>query len=75
MGVYNLGCDFFSPNKYAEGQSGTDVLGWHLLVFFCLRGFFAALHLQIRKYEKDLTTLDNLLSKILSKIDTSHLSQ
>jgi hypothetical protein len=29
----------------------------------------------MRKYEKDLTTLDYLLSKISSKIDTSHLDQ
>jgi hypothetical protein len=29
----------------------------------------------MRKYEKDLTTLDYLLSKISSKIDTSHLNQ
>jgi hypothetical protein len=43
--------------------------------FFYLRGFVAALHLQMRKYEKDLTTLDYLLSKISSKIDTSHLDQ
>jgi hypothetical protein len=29
----------------------------------------------MRKYKKDLTTLDYLLSKISSKIDTSHLDQ
>ncbi len=29
----------------------------------------------MRKYKKDLTTLDYLLSKISSKIDTSHLAQ
>jgi hypothetical protein len=51
------GCDFFSPNKHAEEQSGTDVLGWHLLVFY-LRSFIAALHLQMRKYKKGLSTLD-----------------
>jgi hypothetical protein len=45
------------------------------LGLFYLRGFVAALHLQMRKYKKDLTTLDYLLSKILSKIDTSHLDQ
>jgi hypothetical protein len=56
-----------SLNKYAEEQSGTDVLGWHLLGCY-LRG-------QMRKYEKDLTTLDYLLSKISSKINTSHLDQ
>jgi hypothetical protein len=70
-----LGCDFFSPNKYAEEQSGTDVLGWHLLIFFYLHGFVAAQHLQMHKYKKKLTTLDYLLSKISSKIDTSHLDQ
>jgi hypothetical protein len=43
--------------------------------FFYLRGFVAALHLQMRKYEKDLTALDYLLSKISSTIDTSHLNQ
>ncbi len=45
-----LGCNFFSLNKYAEEQSRTGVLGWHLLrVFFCLHGFVALLHLQMRK--------------------------
>ncbi len=43
--------------------------------FLYLRGFVAALHLQMCKYEKDLTTIDYLLSKISSKIDTSHLDQ
>jgi hypothetical protein len=43
--------------------------------FFYLLGFVAALHLQMRKYKKKLTTLDYLLSKISSKIDTSHLDQ
>ncbi len=43
--------------------------------FLYLRDFIAALHLQMRKYKKDLTTLDYLLSKISSKIDTSHLDQ
>jgi hypothetical protein len=43
--------------------------------FFYLRGFVVALHLQMRKYENDLTILDYLLSKISSKIDTSHLEQ
>jgi hypothetical protein len=42
---------------------------------FYLRRFVAALHLQMRKYKKDLTTLDYLLSKISSKIDTSYLNQ
>jgi hypothetical protein len=44
-------------------------------IFFYLYGFVAALHLQMCKYKKDLTTLDYLLSKISSKIDTSHLDQ
>jgi hypothetical protein len=43
--------------------------------FYYSRGFVVALHLQMRKYKKDLTTLDYLLSKISSKIDTSHLNQ
>jgi hypothetical protein len=43
--------------------------------FLYLRGFVAAMHLQMRKYKKDLTTLDYLLSKISSKIDISHLNQ
>ncbi len=43
--------------------------------FSYLHDFAAALHWQMRKYEKDLTTLDYLLSKISSKIDTSHLDQ
>jgi hypothetical protein len=43
--------------------------------FFYLRGFVVALHLQMRKYKKALTTLDYLLSKISSKIDTSNLDQ
>jgi hypothetical protein len=42
---------------------------------FYLHGFVAVLHLQMRKYKKDLTILDYLLSKISSKIDTSHLDQ
>jgi hypothetical protein len=45
------------------------------LGFFYLHGFVAVLHLQMRKYEKDLTTLDYLLSKISFKIDTSHPDQ
>jgi hypothetical protein len=43
--------------------------------FANLRDFVTALHLQMRKYENDLATLDSLLSKISSKIDTSHLDQ
>ncbi len=42
---------FFCPNKYAEEQLGTDVLGWHLLGFltawFCCSAAFA--DAQIRK--------------------------
>ncbi len=43
--------------------------------FLYLHDFVAALHLQMHKYKKDLTTLDYLLSKISSKIDTSRLEQ
>ncbi len=55
---YKLGCDFFSLNKYAEEQLGTDVLGWHLLhVFFCLGGFVASLRLQMCKCANILSRL------------------
>ncbi len=47
------GCDFFSPNKYAEEQSGTDVLQWHLLgyflsAWFCRGAAFAGAQIQKR---------------------------
>jgi hypothetical protein len=60
--------------KNNREQMYLDGIFWF---FFCiyLRGFVAALHfLQMRKYEKDLT-IYCLLSKISSKIDTSHLDQ
>ncbi len=57
--------------KNNREQMYSDGIFW----VFYLRGFVAALHSQMRKYEKDLTTLDYLLSKISSKIDTSHLDQ
>ncbi len=46
--------------KNNREQIYSDGIFW----FFYLRGFVAALHLQMRKYEKDLTTLNYLLSKI-----------
>ena len=46
-----------------------------MLFFSYLRDFVAALHLQMCKTKKYFTTLDYLLSKILSKIGISHLDQ
>jgi hypothetical protein len=50
--------------KNNREQMYSDGIFW----VFYLRGFVAVLHLQMRKYEEDLTTLDYLLSKISSKI-------
>jgi hypothetical protein len=49
------------------GNRCTRMASFFFSAWFCC--------LQMHKYKKDLTTLDYLLSKISSKIDTSHLNQ
>ncbi len=77
MGWRNLSKDVIflartNTQKNNWEQMYLDGIFWF---FLYLRGFVAALHLQMRKYKKDVTTLDYLLSKISSKVDTFHLNQ